>query len=39
METELVKAKQKVGEIMNVIMESAQTDLLDKVYNVIYQSN
>lgn len=39
MEMELVKAKQKVGEIMNVIMESADSDLVDKVHSVVYESN
>ena len=39
MEMELVKAKQKMGEIMNVIMESADADLVDKVHAVVYESS
>ena len=36
MEMELLKAKQKMGEIMNVIIEEADSDLVDKVNAVLY---
>ena len=39
MENEVVKTKQKIGEIMNVIMENADVDLVDRVNNVVYENN
>jgi len=38
MENEVVKTKQKIGEIMNVIMENSDIDLVDKVNSVVYES-
>ncbi len=38
-ETELVKTKQKIGEIMNVLSDSTETDLVEKVHAVIYEIN
>lgn len=39
MESELVKTKQKLGEVMSLLMESGQEDLMDKVYAVIDGEN
>lgn len=38
-EMELVKTKQKIGEIMNVLGDSNETDLVEKVHAVIYEIN
>ena len=38
-EMELVKTKQKIGEIMNVLGETNDTDLVEKVHAVIYEIN
>ena len=32
-ELELVNSKQKIGEIMNMIMETGQNDLFDQIYS------
>jgi len=37
-EVELVRTKQKIGEIMNVLGDSAESDLVDRVHSVIYGS-
>jgi len=37
-EVELVKTKQKIGEIMNILGDSAESDLIERVHSVIYES-
>jgi len=37
-EVELVQTKQKIGEIMDILGDSAESDLIERVHNVIYGS-
>ena len=34
-EAELVKSKQKLGEVINIVMETGQTDLVDQIYSIM----
>ena len=38
-EAELVKSKQKLGEVINIVMETGQTDLVDQIYSVMGRGN
>jgi len=38
-ESELVKSKQKLGEVINIVMETGQTDLVDQIYSVMGRGN
>lgn len=35
MEEELVRTKQRMGEVMNVVMENGGDDFIDKVYEAM----
>ncbi len=39
MENEVLKTKQKIGEIVNAVMDSNQDELIDKVTSVLYENN
>lgn len=34
MEAEVVKTKQKMGEIMNLVIENGKVELVDKIYSI-----
>lgn len=35
MEDDLLASKQKIGEIVNIVMETGENDLIDQVYSVM----